>query len=180
MIDWPVNRYHEGCMPRSARVNQEIRDARREEILVAAVRVFASKGFGLAKIADIASEAGLSHGLVYHYFDSKEEVFAAIVDSMFERVRAEFASLPGATPMARIEAAVARQIDRCAAKPEVGMLLTQSLLLGTVPKRVHDRVMHHVRELHARWVRLIRDAQRAGEIDEGATAEDLASAVMLL
>lgn len=62
-------------MPRKSELNQELRDARKEQILKAALIVFARRGMVATKISDIAKEAGLSHGLVYHYFNSKEEIF---------------------------------------------------------------------------------------------------------
>jgi AcrR family transcriptional regulator len=47
---------------------------KRRAILDAAVRVFASQGFHACRVSDIADEAGVAYGLVYHYFDSKDEV----------------------------------------------------------------------------------------------------------
>ena len=52
--------------------------ARREELLRAAVRVFARKGYHTCRVSDIADEAGVSHGLVYHYFASKDEMLETI------------------------------------------------------------------------------------------------------
>src|SRR3954453_10639080 len=52
--------------------------SRREELLAAAVRVFARKGYHTCRVSDIADEAGVSHGLVYHYFASKDEVLETI------------------------------------------------------------------------------------------------------
>ena len=66
-------------MPRTEQQNQQIRDERQEQILQAALKVFARRGMAAAKISDIASEAGFSHGLVYHYFKSKEEIFFTLV-----------------------------------------------------------------------------------------------------
>ena len=51
---------------------------RRQELLDAAVRVFAWKGFRAARVGDIAEEAGVAHGLLYHYFDSKDELLETI------------------------------------------------------------------------------------------------------
>jgi TetR/AcrR family fatty acid metabolism transcriptional regulator len=51
---------------------------RRQEILNAAVRVFARKGFHTCRVGDIAEEAGVAHGLLYHYFTSKDEVLETI------------------------------------------------------------------------------------------------------
>ena len=47
---------------------------KRQLILDAAVRVFARQGFHTCRVSDIADEAGVAYGLVYHYFGSKEEV----------------------------------------------------------------------------------------------------------
>jgi TetR/AcrR family fatty acid metabolism transcriptional regulator len=52
---------------------------RRRQILDAAVRVFARRGFHGCRVSDIADEAGVAYGLVYHYFSSKEEV----LDTLF-------------------------------------------------------------------------------------------------
>jgi AcrR family transcriptional regulator len=54
---------------------------RREQILDAAMRVFASKGFTHATNKDIACEAGITPGLIYHYFESKEAVFKAVIEA---------------------------------------------------------------------------------------------------
>jgi TetR/AcrR family transcriptional regulator, fatty acid metabolism regulator protein len=51
---------------------------KRRLILEAAVRVFASKGFHTCRVGDIAEEAGVAHGLLYHYFRSKDEVLECI------------------------------------------------------------------------------------------------------
>jgi TetR/AcrR family transcriptional regulator, fatty acid metabolism regulator protein len=47
---------------------------KRRLILDAAIRVFARKGFNQCRVSDVADEAGVAYGLVYHYFDSKEEI----------------------------------------------------------------------------------------------------------
>jgi TetR/AcrR family transcriptional regulator, fatty acid metabolism regulator protein len=53
-------------------------EERRRAILAAAVRVFARSGYHGARVGDIAEEAGVAHGLLYHYFSSKEEVLATV------------------------------------------------------------------------------------------------------
>jgi AcrR family transcriptional regulator len=71
--------------PRNEEQNELIKDERREQILSAALKVFARKGFAAAKISDIVARAGMSHGLVYHYFKSKEELGYAVLNRQFER-----------------------------------------------------------------------------------------------
>jgi len=63
-----------------ARTPKVIED-RREQILNAAVRVFARKGFERATNKDIAEEAGITAGLIYHYFASKEMLLKAAIDA---------------------------------------------------------------------------------------------------
>jgi AcrR family transcriptional regulator len=47
---------------------------KRRTILDAAIHVFARRGFHHCRVSDVADEAGVAYGLVYHYFDSKEEI----------------------------------------------------------------------------------------------------------
>ena len=51
---------------------------KRRLILDAAVRVFARKGYHASRVGDIAEEAGVAHGLLYHYFRSKDELLETI------------------------------------------------------------------------------------------------------
>ena len=52
--------------------------SKRKRILDAAIRVFADRGYHGARVADIAQDAGVAHGLVYHYFASKDDVLRTI------------------------------------------------------------------------------------------------------
>jgi len=56
------------------------RGRKRERILEAAIRVFARRGYHGARVSDIAAEAGIAYGLVYHYFKNKDE----LLDTVFE------------------------------------------------------------------------------------------------
>lgn len=66
-------------------------EERRRQILEAAVRAFARKGYHACRVGEIAEEAGVAYGLVYHYFGSKEEVLQTIFrdtwTQMLARVR---------------------------------------------------------------------------------------------
>ena len=67
-------------------------EEKRRVILDAAVRVFARKGFHASRVGDIAEEAGVAHGLLYHYFSSKDEVLETIFrehwTALLERIHA--------------------------------------------------------------------------------------------
>jgi TetR/AcrR family transcriptional regulator, fatty acid metabolism regulator protein len=59
--------------------NEKLAADKRRLILDAAVRVFARRGFNQCRVSDIADQAGVAYGLVYHYFRSKDEV----LDTLF-------------------------------------------------------------------------------------------------
>ena len=78
---------------------------RRRQILAAAVKVFARSGFHGARVGDIAEEAGVEYGLVYHYFKSKDELLETIFrdtwTQMLARVREVEGSGVGASEQVR-------------------------------------------------------------------------------
>jgi len=62
-------------------------NARREQILEAATRVFAEKGFRRATTREVAREAGVSEGTIYNYFEDKDALLVAILDGLNETER---------------------------------------------------------------------------------------------
>jgi AcrR family transcriptional regulator len=75
-------------------------EARRREILEAAARVFARRGFHAATIAEVAAEAGAAVGSIYLYFNTKEDLYFSLVDDKVEELlsflQAELARAPTA------------------------------------------------------------------------------------
>ena len=67
------------------------KDARPQEILEAALAVFAERGFAAARMEQIAARAGVSKGTIYLYFDSKEAVFRALVHEVLGTQLTRFA-----------------------------------------------------------------------------------------
>jgi AcrR family transcriptional regulator len=64
--------------------------AKRKRILDAAIRVFAEHGYHGSRVGDIAEDAGVAHGLLYHYFSSKEEVLRVIFAENWGQLIARF------------------------------------------------------------------------------------------
>lgn len=69
-------------MPRTPEQNQNIKDKRRSKLLNHALKAFAMHGYDHTAIDDITKSAKCSHGLFYHYFDSKEKVFSALINEV--------------------------------------------------------------------------------------------------
>ena len=70
-------------------------EEKRRLILAAAVRVFARKGYHTSRVGDIAREAGIAHGLLYHYFSSKEEVLQTVFRENWSELLETFRRIEG-------------------------------------------------------------------------------------
>ncbi len=70
--------------PRTKEQFEKIRESSRNEILNAALDLFATNGFHAASISQIAEKAGISKGLMYNYFKSKDDLLKTIVEEGFE------------------------------------------------------------------------------------------------
>lgn len=65
-------------------------DERKREILDTAMQLFAERGFEATSLRDIAKHMGITPGLVYHYFDSKQKLFEAAMECYVEDITADF------------------------------------------------------------------------------------------
>jgi AcrR family transcriptional regulator len=82
---------------RRAAVSDDDKLRRRDEIMAAAKKVFASNGFDDTTIADVAKEAGLPFDVVYQYFDSKDDLFDALMSAEGYALRTHVAAALAAT-----------------------------------------------------------------------------------
>jgi TetR/AcrR family transcriptional regulator, fatty acid metabolism regulator protein len=114
---------------------------KRRLILDAAVRVFAARGYHTSRVGEIAEEAGIAHGLLYHYFSSKEEVLETVFRENWSELLEAFA---------RIEASEATSLEQLAAIAKI--------LLRAWRERP-DLVRVMVREV-------ARSPQLQGQVDE--------------
>lgn len=85
--------------------------ATRDKLVAAAREVFAERGFAGTRMGDLADAAGVAHGTVYTYFDTKEDVLLAVLDAVQADLLAAM-TLPNVRdPIARIEAANRAYLD---------------------------------------------------------------------
>ncbi len=70
--------------PRTKEQIELLRADRKETILMAALKCFANQGFHSTSVSDIAKEAGISKGLIYNYYDSKEALLTGLLDKLTE------------------------------------------------------------------------------------------------
>ncbi len=80
--------------PRTKAQYEKIRQARKEQILEAARRLFAAQGFHTTRMSDIARAVGVSQGTLYHYFRSKDELFMALLSTWAGRLEVAIMGLP--------------------------------------------------------------------------------------
>lgn len=77
-------------MPRTEEQFKELRENKKQKILDASLSLFAEKGYSATSINMIAKKAGISKGLIYNYFESKEELITTILNSGIDEVLSVF------------------------------------------------------------------------------------------
>jgi TetR/AcrR family transcriptional regulator, fatty acid metabolism regulator protein len=135
---------------------------KRRVILDAAVRVFARQGFHTCRVSDIADEAGVAYGLVYHYFSSKEEILDTLFlerwDVMLTAIAEADATL--SSPREKLQAIAAFIIDSYRHDPEL-----MKVIIVEVTRAANTFGLTHLAK--------IRDAYAGiATIVSGAQAED--------
>ena len=156
-------------MPRQSSQNQRIRDDRRQQILRAAAHVFARKGLAATTIADIAQAAGVSHGLAYHYFDSKEDIFAQLIRRAMdgtERLLLEARSREG-TVTSRLHWLIEQMIEGASDSADDLLIVQQAAISEAVPPEVRELVLQRPPVLVQSLAQLMSEGQRAGELISG-------------
>lgn len=160
-------------MPRTAAANEQIRDERREQILRAALRVFARKGLAAAKITDIGAAAGLSHGLVYHYFPSKEALYVELVErAMLGSLRLAEQALHGrGEPGDRLRWLCEEFLAGMRDQPDFALLIVQTYTSDAVPPEARAAEEREGEQIMRNVVELIRRGQEAGQVVAGDASE---------
>ncbi|WP_371664684.1 TetR/AcrR family transcriptional regulator [Streptomyces sp. NBC_00280] len=126
-------------MPRN---RQQIpREERTGDLLAAATELFLAKGYDKTTMADISSAAGVARGNVYWYFDSKDHIFAAVINRMLSReIRILNEEQAGSDPLSRLVRGLS---DMRYSRP--------------LHQAMHDRLPHSeaVREAHSTFMNWI-------------------------
>lgn len=159
----------------------QIRDERREQIISAALKVFARRGIIGTKMSMIAAEAEISHGLLYHYFSSKEELFTTLVERAMlgsDEAMQSVYELPG-SPLAKIRALTQDMLDE--GGTDYFLLIHQARTSDGVPEKVEELMKLYSMDRYVKQLRaLFRDGQEAGELADGDADEMISSYLSVL
>lgn len=165
------------------KVSEEHLDARRSQIVDAAVTCFARDGFHRTTMQDICREARLSPGAVYRYFASKDELIEAIADERHEREQEFLAQ--GASEGEGMEALriLGRAFFASLADPDererrrLGVQVWAEALRN---RKIHALVMRGVDRPRAAVAALVREAQEQGELRRELDPDSVARVVTAL
>jgi AcrR family transcriptional regulator len=165
-----------GAMPRTARHPRQVNRVR-EDILDAAVAVFAGKGYQAATMQDLATAAGYTAPSLYNYFPGKRELFEAMVDRLDAEFMAVFdAATPSRLSFAQqVELLVHRQLE-VARRRRGAFKIFSALQAGAIPGAAAGRHAAGFRVYMARftaWMAAAADGHDLG----GRTPEQLAFAL---
>ncbi|OBZ12537.1 TetR/AcrR family transcriptional regulator [Bacillus sp. FJAT-26390] len=158
-----------------------IRDERKEQIMGAALKVFSRRGIIGTKMSMIAAEAGISHGLLYHYFKSKEELFTTLVESAVlaaQDALQNVYNLPG-SPFEKIKDLTIDMLDESGT--DYFMLIHQARTSDGVPEKVKQLVEDYsMKAAVGQLLPLFQEGQAAGQIIAGDLEELISSYLSVL
>ena len=150
-------------------------DRTRADILQAALEEFAARGFEAATVRDIAARIGMSHGMIRYHYETKEKLWFAAVEFLFDRLhravaldREELASLEdGDTDVYRRW--LRRYVRYCADHPEHARMMIQESVAPS--DRLKTAMHEHVREGHQGVLRMIEGMKENGVIPASVQPE---------
>ena len=135
---------------------------KRRLILDAAVRVFARQGFHATRVSDIADEAGVAYGLVYHYFSSKDEVLNELFIERWSLllVAIEEADKTAAAPRQKLAAVATFIFDSYRHDPEL-----MKVIIVEVTRAANSFGQTHLEEIRRAYesiAKIVADGQESG------------------
>jgi len=161
-------------MPRTKKQFEEMRNATREKIQTAAMYLFAQKGLAATNVQEIADTAGISIGLLYRHYKTKEALFYELVEFALTGLKEISRRLQGdASPKAILESIVDEIYDDLANNEDFTnllVLLTQAALAGKEDSKVAGLLEQDFTMLQA-MAGLIRRGQELGEFRSGDSFE---------
>jgi TetR/AcrR family transcriptional regulator, fatty acid metabolism regulator protein len=144
---------------------------KRRTILDAAVRVFARQGFHTCRVSDIADEAGVAYGLVYHYFNSKEEILDTLFLERWDVMLLAIAEADATqrTPRDKLYAIAAFIIDSYRHDPELmKVIIVEVTRAANTFGRTH---LAKIREAYGQIAGIVARGQASGSFREEITPE---------
>jgi AcrR family transcriptional regulator len=134
----------------------EKREANRARILQAARGVFGARGFHAATIEEIADEAGLSNGAIYYNFDSKGDLFFALLDERLdERIEHMRRTLTSAPPTVALDAEARDATRSLKESREWRLLLLEFIAYAARTPAFAERLQAHKRRLRTALTELL-------------------------
>jgi TetR/AcrR family fatty acid metabolism transcriptional regulator len=136
---------------------------KRRAILDAAIRVFARQGFHSSRVSDVAAEAGVAYGLVYHYFDSKEQMLNELFSERWSLLldASQEIQRGGGTPREKLGGVASFIIESYRHEPEL-----MKVIIVEVTRAANSFGRTHLAEINRAFeavAAMVADAQAAGE-----------------
>jgi TetR/AcrR family transcriptional regulator, fatty acid metabolism regulator protein len=136
---------------------------KRRAILDAAIRVFARQGFHSARVSDVASEAGVAYGLVYHYFDSKDQMLNELFSERWSLLidASEKVQRGGGSVREKLGGVAGFIIESYRHEPELmKVIIVEVTRAANSFGRIH---LAEIRQAYELIEKIVADAQAAGE-----------------
>ena len=148
-------------------VRNDQKEKRRQEILYAGLSLFIQKGYSGTTVKDIASTVGMSVGLLFHYFASKEELYTELIRFGIEGPMSTMQPTQ-LEPLAFFEVTAEQILNYIQSDPfaaKMFVLMNQAFYSEDVPVRVKEMMRGF--DIYTPTVQLISQGQANGTIREG-------------
>lgn len=148
-------------------VREEQKDKRRNEILEVALDLFIKKGYSSTKIVDIAKEVGMSTGLLFHYFKSKENLYEELIKGALDGP-SSIMDDRGLKPLTYFEVITKQLFKFIKEKPTFSkyfVLVNQAFYNGSAPDSVKKLINDF--DIYKFTSELIKEGQKEGDIKDG-------------
>jgi AcrR family transcriptional regulator len=158
-------------MPRNREQNEQMRSQRTEQILAVSLKLFAKRGLTATKISDIASETGMSQGLIYHYYNSKEEIYTEIIKDAFRRLNEAVTTLKNMplSPEEKIKKAfegLLINLEKNEDSARYHYLIAQASVSDAIPEEAKDTIKKNREFPYHVMEEIIREGQKQGTVKE--------------
>ncbi|MEI7885369.1 MAG: TetR/AcrR family transcriptional regulator [Clostridia bacterium] len=165
-------------MGRNQEQNASMRTERKEKILVEALKQFSTYGLAATKIKDIATAAGMSQGLMYHYYNSKEKIYVELIENALDKLNSAVFSLQAMPlpPHEKISLAINEMLKTIASSDafvQTSCLISQTTNLRAIPEET-KKILETKRAIpYQELAKIMVAGQKAGTIIQ-ADPEELA------
>jgi AcrR family transcriptional regulator len=162
--------------PRTTRARPAISEKRRQDLIVAAYRAIAERGFEGLRTRDVADEVGVNIATLHYYFPTKESLIRGVVDHAMSRFRSTLT--PHGAPATQLRSHLRAVRRLLLDEPELGAVMAELALRSSRDEAIQELLAETFLAWHTTMRGLIRHGVREGSLRRELDSPGVAAIVM--